>query len=74
MQQADTKAVQDVAWLRGKGDTLGIVHKIKIWLSYQMVNAQTRIRIKEGNALNSQGFWDTNGLPNLSLKTRPSID
>ena len=31
MQKTATLGIQDKIWLGGKGDTLGIVQKIKIW-------------------------------------------
>ena len=31
MQQTSTKGVQDLAWLGGKGDPLGIVQEIETW-------------------------------------------
>ena len=39
MQQTNTKRVQDLTRLGGKGDPLGIVQKIQIWPLYQMVYA-----------------------------------
>ena len=37
-----------------------------------MVYAQIRISPRKWDAQNSLGFWDTNGLSNLSQTTRPS--
>ena len=36
MQQASAKGVQDLAWLGGKVNLLGIVQEIKIWPNYQI--------------------------------------
>ena len=52
--------------LSGKGDPLGIVQEIKIWLYYQMISVQTKISPRKWDAQNSMGFWDTNRSPNLS--------
>ena len=37
MQRTDNKGIQDLLWLGGKGDQLGIVQEIKIWPCWQMV-------------------------------------
>ena len=42
MQQTSVKRVQDYIRLGKKGDSLGIVKEIEIWLYYQMVY-ETRI-------------------------------
>ena len=50
IQNTISKAVQDKAWLSRKGDLLGIVQEVKIWPFYQIVYAQTRIRLIEWDA------------------------
>ena len=57
--------------LGGQGDPLGIVHKIEVWPYEQMVYAQSRIFPEEWDTQTPQGFWDTNGSPNLNQETRP---
>ena len=47
----------------GQGDPQRIVKEIEIWPYEQMVYVQPRIRPGKWNALNSQGFWDTNRSP-----------
>ena len=50
---------------------MGIVQEIKLWPCELMVYAQARIRPGEWDKQTPQGFWDTNGLPNLGQTTRP---
>ena len=64
MQHTGAKRVQDLTPLVVEGDLLGIVQKIKIWPSYWIIYAQTRIRSIEWDAKNLLGFGDANGLPN----------
>ena len=53
------------------GDPLGTVQEIEIWPCEQLVYAQPGIRPGKWDAHTFLGFWDTNGSPNLSQKTRP---
>ena len=46
MQPTSTE-VQDYTRLGRKGDSLGIMQEIKIYPYYQVVCAQTRIRLRE---------------------------
>ena len=39
-----------------------------------MEYVQTKIYLRKWNAWNSLGFWDTNGSPNTSQKTKPSVN
>ena len=54
------------ARLGGKGDPLGIVQEIEFLSCYQRIDAITKIRPREWDALNSLGFWDTDRSHNPS--------
>ena len=64
MHQISVKWKQDKTWLSGEGDPVGFAQEIQIWLYYQMVYAQTRIRLGERDMQNSLRFWDVNRSPN----------
>ena len=58
----------------GKGDPLGIVQELKIWLYYQIVSAQTRISPKKCDPENSQVFSDTNRSLNPSEMAKANVN
>ena len=56
------------AWLGGESDPLWIVQEIEIW-AYEECYMDNP---GEWDAETSQGFWDSNGSPNLRQTARPS--
>ena len=74
MQQTGTKGIQDNAWMGEKDDWLGTIQKIKVWLCWQMVYAQTRICLRKWDTWNYLGLWDTKRLSNTGQKTRPCVN
>ena len=66
------KTSKDSTRLGEEGDPLGIVQKIEIWPYNQILYAQSRIRPREWDTQNSQGFWNTNRSPNPGQKTGQS--
>ena len=46
------------------------MQEIEVWPYEQIVYAQPRMCLEEWNAQAPQGFWDTNGSPNLGQQLK----